>query len=274
VLRLLRDRLRIAITPEKIEGVRIKRGLTPRITETHTVACERINGGAAWQPALIAMPELLERLGAISADVTLVLSNKFVRYTLVPWSAELGSAREETAFAQHCFAAIHGTHADQWELRLSPASSGEPRVASAIDRALLKSLRELFAGTRLRICSIQPYLMAALNRCRRSLQSGDCFFLLPERSVYACAVRSAGSWVAVHTGVANGELADELAMIVDREIIWAGLSKPLPVYLYAPQHAGFVVPPQLASKVNSLLLQPRFGSGPSDSQYAMAMSVE
>jgi hypothetical protein len=46
------------------------------------------------------------------------------------------------------------------------------------------------------------------------------------------------------------------------------------VYVYAPEHAEFLVPPQLASKVNSLLPEPRYDFAASDSQYAMAMSVE
>jgi hypothetical protein len=87
-------------------------------------------------------------------------------------------------------------------------------------------------------------------------------------------VLSSGSWLAVHTGMIDGELGDELPLILDREMVWAGLSSQPSVYVYAPEHAEFLVPPQLASKVNSLLPEPRYDFAASDSQYAMAMSVE
>ena len=39
---------------------------------------------------------------------TVILSNHFMRYTLVPWRDELSDAEEELAYARHCFTKVYG----------------------------------------------------------------------------------------------------------------------------------------------------------------------
>jgi len=50
---------------------------------------------------------------------TVILSNHFLRYALVPWRAELADAKEDLSFARHCFTKVYGKAAQQWKLRLS-----------------------------------------------------------------------------------------------------------------------------------------------------------
>src|SRR5262249_3590181 len=91
-----------------------------------------------------ALSRLAEELARASARVTVVLSNHFARYALVPWSDGLRKAEEEAAFARYCFAKIHGERSKDWDLRLSPAPSGAARIASAVDAPLVQAVRAAF----------------------------------------------------------------------------------------------------------------------------------
>ncbi len=53
-------------------------------------------------------------------NVTVVLSNHFVRYAVVPFdSAVSGASEEELALARFHFTKIHGERAKGWEVRMS-----------------------------------------------------------------------------------------------------------------------------------------------------------
>lgn len=275
MLRLLSDRIRIALTPEAVSGTRISRAFRPGVTEKHTVTCAPGSAPLDWQAALAGLTELLSRMKREPADVTVILSNRFVRYALLPWSENLRHSHEEMAYARHRFASIHGEGAENWEIRLSRGGPGEPRVASAVDPALLQSLRDCFKDTGLRLTSIQPYLMAAYNLWRPSLNGGDCLFLAVENRIYTCAAFRGGQWCAVHGGIFHGELADELHVILDRERVWGDYSERPPVFVHAPEQPGFNPPPGQPWKVSSMRLPARRGFSPiSDSRYGMAMTVD
>ena len=131
-------------------------------------------------------------------DVTLVLSNHFVRYTLVPENKSVSGAEEELAFARYCFNKIHGERSKGWEVRLTGSSSDPARVASAVDSGLLQAIRGCFpAGGKARLVSVQPYLMSAFNLCREIAGKYATWLLLiePERACLACF--EGGRWVAV-----------------------------------------------------------------------------
>lgn len=275
MLPLLSDRVRIALTPETVSATRISRLFRREVTEKHTVPCAPASAPADWQAALAGLTDLLSRMKRERADGTVILSNRFVRYALLPWSENLRHPHEQMAYARHRFASIHGEEAENWEIRLSPGGTGEPRVASAVDPAMLQSLRDRFKGTRLRLNSIQPYLMAAYNLWRPTLNGGDCLFLAVENRRYACAALRGGRWSAVRGGVYHGELADELPVILDRERVWGDFSDRPPVFVHAPEQPGFAPPAGQAWNVKPLRLPARRGFSPiSDSGYGMAMTAD
>jgi len=133
-----------------------------------------------------------------NSEITVVLSNHFARFILVPWSQSLGNAEEETAFVRYCFAKVHGERSKAWEVRLSPAPTGSTRIASAIDSSLMQAVRAAFpAGARAKLVSVQPYLMSAFNRWRKQVGGERAWFLLvePQR---ACLTRlEGGRWSSV-----------------------------------------------------------------------------
>lgn len=186
--RLFPERLRIGLAPAEIslDGKRL--------------ACDPGFGREPWQGALQALKAQTLR----AAHATVVLSNHFVRYALVPWSDALAGPAEEEAYRRHHFARIHGERAKSWLLRSSEDAPGAPRLCSAIDRALLEELKACFPKSgKARLVSVQPQLMAVFNRWRAAIPRSGAWLMLVEADRACAALHAKGRWQSVQN--ARGE---------------------------------------------------------------------
>ena len=150
------------------------------------IACDPAFGSEPWHGALAALAAADRKRRA-----TVILSNHFVRYAIVPWSEGLDGGAEEEAYVRHHFAKIHGERAKGWALRWS--DNGDTRLASALDPALIDALKQALP----RLVSVQPYLMAAINRCRAAIPKGGAWLALVEGERACIALHAAGRWRSV-----------------------------------------------------------------------------
>ena len=112
-----------------------------------------------WRAALDALPGVLSSFK--NYEVSIVLADHFVRYALLPWNAALKNDEQWLALARHRLGAVHGTAAADWEIKLTETAPTGPRLACAVDRALVG---ELAAAATRRRCA--PRLGAAVpGRC-------------------------------------------------------------------------------------------------------------
>lgn len=163
--------------------------------------CDPAYGTEAWHGALQA----LKGIKFQRSRVTVVLSNHFVRYALVPWSGALATPSEEEAYLRHYFAKIHGERAKAWLFRASEARRGEPRLASAVDAELVAAIRALFPkGGAARLVSVQPALMHVFNGARGAMpQPGGAWLVIAEPDRACVALHADGAFRAVQN--AKGE---------------------------------------------------------------------
>jgi hypothetical protein len=176
---------------------RVTAGLAPAAVTVgaRTIDCDPAFGAAPWDGAIAALRaiEWKER-----CRVSVVLSNHFVRYALVPWNEALGDPAEEEAYVRHHFARIHGERAKSWALRWSTERAGAPRLASAIDRALLDAVKQSCgAGGKARLVSIQPALMAAANAARRAVPASGAWLVCGDAERACVALHAQGAWRSV-----------------------------------------------------------------------------
>ena len=172
-------------------------GLAPaEVTlDAKSLACDPASGAESWQGA-VATLRALPIPGRCS--VTVVLSNHFVRYALVPWSGALSSPEEEDAYVRHHFARIHGERAKSWALRWTQSARGAPRLASAIDASLIEALRKIFpAGGKARLASVKPNLVAAYERCRGAIPASGAWLAVTEQHRACVALHGQGRFLAV-----------------------------------------------------------------------------
>lgn len=269
-----RNELRIALSPDRVAVVRIEKGWRPAVTGKQIVPCTAAAPDTPlWQPATAALDNALREFGSKPADVAVVLSNHFAHYALVPQSGELDNDAEEMAFVRHCFTRIYGRIADNWSFRLSDEPGSELRVAAAVDSSLLDAIREAVGPSRLRLRSIQPFLMAAFNGCRRRLAGQTAWFVAAERGRLCVARLGGGRWESLRTMRVGDNWMAELPVILEREAQLAGTPEGGgDIWLFAPEHADALPPAAGKRKIRSIKPTPRPGFSPAgDARFAMAM---
>jgi len=194
VSRLFPERVTVALAPDQV------------VVGDKTIHCDPAFGTEPWHGALAALQgvQWKERV-----RVTAVLSNHFVRYSLVPWNTALSDPMEEEAFVRHHFAKIHGERAKSWALRWSAEAANAPRLASAIDQGVVQALKQCFPATgKARLVSIQPYLMAAANRAQHAVPAAGAWLVFAERERACVALHAGGRWRSVQN--AKGPWLDTL----------------------------------------------------------------
>ena len=214
--------LRVVLSPDQVMLRQIRltlgwRGLRHSLHEAHSVRCQSAPGSQSWRAALLALEAALPGFADDGTAATVILSNHFLRYALVPWSAELTDAEEELSFTRHCFARVYGKAAQQWEVRLSQEASESPRLASAVDAELLDGLRGVFDGAGIRLRSIQPHLMAAFNACRSGLPPTSAWFALLEPGSLCLGLLDHGHWLQMRSLRIGRAWHEELQLILERE---------------------------------------------------------
>ena len=209
--RLSPERILVAFAPAALGIVR------PR-DPGRVVACDSRLGPEIWSDALAALKKIIPEWQNAKTAVTVVLSNHFVRYALVPRDRALRGAAEELAYARHVFARIHGERSADWEVLLDDDPRAPLRVGCAIDGALRHGLQACFAaGARARLVSVQPYLMAAFNRWRHRLAAPAAALLLVEPG-RACLGRLAyGRWTCLRNLRGEFDAPEKSTALLERE---------------------------------------------------------
>lgn len=240
--------LRVGVFPDRVTLLPARRrlswnGLSRVVDEPHGVSCDGATEESPWHAALQALEVALPEFSGHRTAATVILSNHFMRYTLLPWSDKLSSAEEELAFARHCFTRIYGPHAESWALRLSPESGTAPRLASAVDVELIDGLRGVFGAAGIPLKSIQPHLMAAYNSFRGGLGRHDAWLAVLEQGNLCLALLRRARWMRIRKLRIGGAAYAELPLILEREAYLADeLEVPHEVYLWDPEAGGAALP--------------------------------
>lgn len=274
------DRLQVELAPDQVNLVHSERRLTLRGMRTTTwsewlAAAAAGPEAAPWRGAVEALATALPSQAEHAARARVVLSNRLVRYVLVPWSDALSGAQEEAAFARHCFERMYGETAAQWELRVSDARDGTPRLASAVDPALLGALREAFAAAGVRLDSIQPGLMAVCNDYRRRLRGRHAWLALLEPGNLLLALLDRGRWVRVRSMRIGPGWRVELAQVLEREAYLADPEAAArDVFLWASGLGDVKLPENDRWQFHLLAPAARPGSAPAAAAAALATAAE
>jgi hypothetical protein len=209
----------LALAPHQVAVVRLSRGLRPRVVERRRLTCAEPGAQPAWTAPIEALRETLAHANMRRALATVILSNHFVRYLVLPWSAKLITETEELEFARARFVQVFGEAAHDWAIRLSSAPVGAGRLAAATDLALVDALTRALDATSLRLVSCQPALMAQFNGSRSRI-GADAWLVSAERNRLLVGRISAGQWRSVRTRplsdspVALRELLDQEKLLL------------------------------------------------------------
>lgn len=260
----LRDELRVALCPDQVALLRIRRNLSRNGLNRHLLGkdilpCDDEGGDAIhWAGALKTLEKALAVPGDRKPTATVTLSNHFVRYALVPWSDQLSNEEEELALARHSFREVYGDEAEQWDLRLSTDDDATQQLASAVDRLLLEALRGTFDRAGITLKSIQPHLMAVYNGCRPQLKDKSGWLALVEPGSLCLGHLRGGRFSRLRTLRLCGDWREELITILDREAYLAD-DPSRDVFLWAPDHGHGAFPNGGSWHIHSLRTTVRAG---------------
>jgi hypothetical protein len=273
VSRWFPERLRVALSPDRAALARVRRLPRLRVTGKEVAECAASGAAEPWGPPLEALSALLSGPGLDGGSAAVVLSNRFVRYALVPWRDAVTQRKERIRLARHCFRNIYGDAADGWEIRLSDGGFGRNAIASAVDRDLIAGLREAFAARRIRIASVEPCFMSVCNRFRNELPPrGRSGLAVLERGRVTLGVFEADGWQVLAARRVPEDGSAALAALFAQEMQSAGMDgMPEQVHVFAadapPVDAAL---PGGALRVLSLKAVPGF-SPLEDARLAMAL---
>lgn len=183
-----------------------------------------------------AFSSVLEQSGK-RGRVDVLLSNRLVRYALVPNPDNARNLAERKRLASHAFERIHGKEAEGWRIALSHARPGKTALAGAVDIELLDVMHEAASARRYRIANLRPYLMAAFNSRSHRLSGGSGMFAVAEPGRVCVAAWHEGGWA----GVQQSHLAPHAAGlpgVLARVGAMAGLTGSESVRMYSAECSG------------------------------------
>jgi hypothetical protein len=190
---LWRDEVGIYLAQRRICMVRIRRGIRPSLAreENHTGPL----AAAGWDGVLALLEQQLAQRTWSDARVRVVISDQWVRHTVVPWSDALVSGAERLAHAHQLMAGTFGAAMSDWTVSLSEAPPGVSRLASAMPTALLEALREATLRYGQKLVSVQPQLIAAYNTWRHVLPTVAAAWFVTVEEGSLAALRMCGDGI-------------------------------------------------------------------------------
>jgi hypothetical protein len=213
--------LRIGFAPDRIF-----------VTGAKSVDVQGNDGG--WMAAAEALPSIL---AGRQGEAAVVLADQFVRYALLPWNETLKTREQWMALASHRFSTLHGPRSAEWQITVTDTAPMGPRLACAVDRALIDALARAFTRQNIRLTSVQPFLVAAFNRIRKSVGNGSCWIVVEETGRLTLALIQRGMWIAIRSRRSDRSWRHVLPEILERESAFLGLSTPITRVIVCAQGA-------------------------------------
>lgn len=215
---LSRDRLLIYLAPGEFAWLRLAGIMKREVIAKRVAAVEPGYGARPWDGAIEALRGEAQQWSRHRLSVSVVLSNHFVRYALVPSSDAVQGHAEELALARFHFQKVHGDISQGWAVRLNPARPGNPRLACAIDAALVEGLQQMFPRDRApRLDSVQPLLMSAVNNGAATIPASGAWVVTTENDRACVALLKGNTCHAVQNVKGKFADADSWIELIERE---------------------------------------------------------
>ena len=269
-------RLLISLAPGELSWLRVEGLVKSEVTAKGLVAVAPGYGAHAWDGTIAALRAATAQWSRDRLAVRVVLSNHFVRYALVPPSNDVSGHAEELALARFHFHKIHGDNSRAWDIRLSSDRTGRPRLAAAIDIALLHALQQSFPqDKRPRLVSVQPLLMSVFNNGSSLIPDNGAWLIMAEPDRACVTLLKSKAWHVVQNVKGTFSDVESWIALVERERWRVNLDAvPNTLLIHAAQSNALLSRTHGAWKVAPLQMQWPTGLLPSrDGAYIGALSA-
>jgi hypothetical protein len=239
---LWRDRMQVFLAPERVNTARLRKGIKPKQAARVAATCEQKPGLPAWEAPLEQFERITEQ--ARGVDISITISNAFVRYVVLPAQPSIATPAELHAYAAFQMREVYGDRAATWVISVSawdPCSGG---VCAAIERSFLERMTEICSRRKARLKYVEPYFTGAFDHWYKRFNSNRAWFALLETGRVCIALLENGAWQRISNQRILHDVEDELISVLHQEAILFSGSKEADetVYLFAPEHQEFVLP--------------------------------
>jgi len=234
------EHIEVFLGPRGVRIARAHRGLRRRADPERLVETD---GAPGWPAALEALGRALPMVGEKSAEVRTVVSNHFVRYTVLPGAEQLSSVEERLALARHQFQSIHGERAAGWRVALAEHGSRASSLAAALDAEMLDAIVAKLTAAGHAPRSVEPLLAAAFNACRSEIGRGSAWVAVAEPGRLCVGYLENQRWLKVRNGRASRAPEAELAVVLEQMRLTAGAA---PGQVYFVSHDAVEPTPSVA----------------------------
>ena len=236
-----RDQIQVYFAPGRVDCVRFLRGIKPKETPRVTTICSQNPGLPVWESPLRQLDTLLT--DANGTELSITLSNHFVRYIPLPPQTEITTPEEVLAYANFRMREIYAERVDDWVLSVSAWDPLRGAICAAITRDLLTQVQQLTARHKIKFKGVTPYLVAVFDRWHSLFDNKKLCFALIESERICIALLADGIWHVIRNQKIIHDATNELLIALDQEIIFTGEKEIIEeVCVFAPEHPALVLP--------------------------------
>lgn len=267
------EQLRIGVSSSRIDLVRIRRGWRAPVVARESIEYAAQPGETRAHAVGSALRRALAQSGGKRTACSIVLSNTFARYTMLPWRDEIADPVARAIYARAHLTHAYGAAAAGWELAQDRSAYGSPNAVCALDVALLDSIRTAVREAGHKLVSLQPYFSAAFNYCRARLKVREIWFAVLEPDRICLAYVTPGGLSLLRAQRLTRDLGAELASMVEREAMLMGREGAVArLYVFAPEIASELLTAPLGIDTHHFDPRPYLAPVGGDARYALALA--
>lgn len=210
------EKLTVALCPEQL-GIILR---ARRAGTLHELVPCASDGRRAWQVAVEALENWLATANVQRMRISIVLSNRFTRYVLLPWQNSYLTHEEEYAWMRVHFEAVYGDM-EGWHITADPGRYGQTRIACAVPDELVTRIRILGAARRLTGGALVPYFVHSWNRWRGPGRTKELFGVA-ESEALVVGCHGPKGWESLRL-LLTQPTPGELSVMAAREAVLQGL---------------------------------------------------
>lgn len=254
---LWRDQFQVFFAPGRIDLVRLPKGLKaaplPKISNNFELGTDT----ALWKRPIEQLAQLLEKENSArslkGAELSITLSNHFVRYAVIQFQQGIKDAQEFFAYAQFQMREIYGDRIDSWDISMSDWDPKSGGICAALERELVQQLQALAVRFHMKLKQIEPYLTAVFDQWGRAINQQQFWFIVVEPARLCVLLFSNGSWKSIRNQRSLNPVEAELPILLEQEAIIANQRELIElVFIFAPEHADLQLPLESSWQFNRL----------------------
>jgi hypothetical protein len=234
VLRLWANQLSVSLSIDSLAAISMT-GLGKRVLNQYDAAWVADASLLPWEQAVQHLDLQLTKLKLpVNTKLAITLASELVRYMTLPPQQVYMRMADKQAYAHAAYREVYGATVNDWSIKCQDSPPSKSMLTSAIDKALLKALRQLALKHQLILSHVQPYLMTVFNRLYPHLNQSTALLavLEPQRVMLVDLLDGNCQQVRSVKRIADWQIT--LKQLLAREALLNG-DKTRNLLLYAPQ---------------------------------------